>query len=53
MTALAALREPIDRFFEDVTVNDDDPAKREARLALLARFRNAVHQVADFSKIEG
>ena len=53
MTALAALRGPIDQFFEDVTVNDDDPAKREARLALLARFRNAVHQVADFSQIEG
>jgi len=53
MTALAALRAPIDQFFEDVTVNDDDEAKREARLALLARFRNAVHQVADFSKIEG
>jgi glycyl-tRNA synthetase beta chain len=53
MTALAALRGPIDQFFDDVTVNDDDPAKREARLALLARFRNAVHQVADFSQIEG
>ncbi|WP_373490658.1 DALR anticodon-binding domain-containing protein, partial [Parasphingorhabdus sp.] len=53
MTALAALRGPIDQFFEDVTVNDDDPAKREARLALLARFRDAVHQVADFSQIEG
>jgi len=53
MTALAALRGPIDQFFEDVTVNDDDEDKREARLALLARFRNAVHQVADFSQIEG
>ncbi|GAB5488714.1 MAG: glycine--tRNA ligase subunit beta [Parasphingorhabdus sp.] len=53
MTSLAALRAPIDQFFEDVTVNDDDPAKREARLALLGRFRSAVHQVADFSKIEG
>jgi glycyl-tRNA synthetase beta chain len=53
MTALAALRGPIDEFFEDVTVNDSDETKREARLALLARFRNAVHQVADFSKIEG
>ncbi|MEO9633918.1 MAG: glycine--tRNA ligase subunit beta [Parasphingorhabdus sp.] len=53
MTALAALRAPIDQFFEDVTVNDDDQDKREARLALLARFRDAVHQVADFSKIEG
>jgi len=53
MTSLAALRVPIDQFFEDVTVNDDDQDKREARLALLGRFRAAVHQVADFSKIEG
>ncbi len=53
MTALANLRAPIDQFFEDVTVNDSDADKREARLALLARFRAAVHQVADFSKIEG
>ncbi|WP_417611952.1 glycine--tRNA ligase subunit beta [Parasphingorhabdus sp.] len=53
MTALAALREPIDAFFEDVTVNDSDEDKRDARLALLARFRDAVHQVADFSRIEG
>ncbi len=53
MAALASLRGPIDRFFDDVTVNDPDPAKRDARLALLARVRNAVHSVADFSKIEG
>jgi len=53
MAALATLRAPIDRFFDDVTVNDLDPAKREARLALLARVRDAVHAVADFSKIEG
>ena len=39
--------------FEKVTVNDPDPAKRAARLNLLARVRDAVHQVADFSKIEG
>ena len=53
MAALATLRSPIDSFFEAVTVNDSDPAKREARLALLARVRDAVHSVADFSKIEG
>jgi glycyl-tRNA synthetase beta chain len=53
MAALASLRGPIDRFFDDVTVNDADPAKRAARLALLARVRDAVHSVADFSKIEG
>jgi len=34
-------------------VNDADADKRAARLDLLARFRGGVHQVADFSKIEG
>jgi glycyl-tRNA synthetase beta chain len=53
MAALASLRAPIDRFFDEVTVNDDDSAKRGARLDLLARFRAAVHEVADFSRIEG
>ena len=53
MAALASLRAPIDRFFEDVTVNDADPIKRAARLGLLERFRAAVHKVADFSRIEG
>ncbi|MFC3582113.1 glycine--tRNA ligase subunit beta [Sphingomonas hylomeconis] len=53
MAALATLRAPIDAFFEGVTVNDPEPAKRTARLALLARVRAAVHSVADFSKIEG
>ena len=53
MAALATLRAPIDAFFDQVTVNDADPAKRERRLQLLARVRDAVHTVADFSKIEG
>jgi len=53
MAALAMLRAPIDTFFESVIVNDPDPAKRTARLALLARVRGAVHGVADFSRIEG
>ena len=53
MAALATLRAPIDAFFEAVMVNDPDPAKRAFRLGLLARFRDAVTQVADFSKIEG
>ena len=53
MAALASLREPIDSFFDTVTVNDSDETKRAARLALLARMRAAVHNVADFSKIEG
>jgi glycyl-tRNA synthetase beta chain len=53
MAALASLRGPIDRFFEDVTVNDSDADKRTARLGLLFRVRDAVQAVADFSKIEG
>jgi glycyl-tRNA synthetase beta chain len=53
MKALAALRTPVDAFFDKVTVNDPDPVKREARLGLLARIRDAIHRVADFSRIEG
>ena len=53
MAALATLRAPIDAFFDTVTVNDADFVKRAARLALLARVRDAVHTVADFSRIEG
>jgi glycyl-tRNA synthetase beta chain len=53
MAALAALRKPIDDFFDHVTVNDPDSAKRERRLNLLMRFRDAVNGVADFSRIEG
>ena len=53
MDALASLRAPIDAFFDKVTVNADDAAVRARRLNLLARFRDAVNRVADFSKIEG
>jgi glycyl-tRNA synthetase beta chain len=53
MRALAALREPVDSFFEDVLVNDEDPAVRANRLALLARIHAATAQVADFSRIAG
>ena len=52
MAALARLRGPIDDFFDHVTVNDPDASARERRLNLLMRFRDAVHRVADFSKIE-
>jgi glycyl-tRNA synthetase beta chain len=53
MKVLASLRKPVDAFFDKVTVNDPDPVKRERRLNLLAQLRDAVHRVADFSKIEG
>ncbi len=53
MIALATLRQPVDEFFERVTVNVDDTALRENRLRLLSRIRATMNQVADFSQIEG
>ena len=53
MAALALLRQPIDAFFDKVTVNDPDGETRARRLNLLARFRDAVNGVADFERIEG
>lgn len=53
MRAIAKLRAPVDEFFEGVTVNDKDATFRENRLRLLNRIREAVAEVADFSKIEG
>jgi glycyl-tRNA synthetase beta chain len=53
MTALSSLRTPVDRFFEDVLVNSDDPAERDNRLALLMRVRAAMSRAADFALIQG
>jgi glycyl-tRNA synthetase beta chain len=53
MRALASLRAPVDAFFLDVTVNADDPALRLNRLRLLNELREAVHTVADLSRIAG
>ncbi len=53
MTALAALRAPLDAFFDKVTVNAPEPDLRRNRLCLLNRVRVAMDQIADFSKIEG
>ncbi len=53
MAALASLRTPLDAFFEDVTVNADEPALRTNRLAILQRFIAATARVADLSKLEG
>ncbi|MGG7516460.1 glycine--tRNA ligase subunit beta [Allorhizobium undicola] len=53
MQALSTLRAPVDRFFEDVLVNDEDAAIRANRLALLKAIREATGTVADFSRISG
>ena len=53
MAAMAGLRQPVDDFFDAVTVNADDAAQRGNRLRLLSRIRATMHMVADFSEIEG
>jgi glycyl-tRNA synthetase beta chain len=53
MRHMAALRVPVDAFFDSVKVNAPDPRIRENRLHLLAALRATVHQIGDFSKIEG
>jgi glycyl-tRNA synthetase beta chain len=53
MTAMATLRAPIDAFFTDVQVNDENPIIRRNRLNLLHRIRALCAGVADFSKLEG
>jgi glycyl-tRNA synthetase beta chain len=52
MAHLAALRAPVDAFFELTMVNDPVPSLRQNRLRLLSRLRRAMDQVADLSKIE-
>jgi len=51
MRALARLREPVDAFFEHVTVNADNKDLRLNRLRLLAELRRVMLGVADFGKI--
>jgi glycyl-tRNA synthetase beta chain len=51
LQALAALRAPVDAFFDSVMVNADDPALRANRLALLAQLHAAMNRVADLSKL--
>ncbi len=53
MSALALLRQPVDKFFDHVTVNCDDAMLRENRLKLLSQIVAAMNRIADFSKIEG
>jgi glycyl-tRNA synthetase beta chain len=53
MEALSKLRGPVDTFFNDVLVNDENAEIRANRLALLSAIRSATGTVADFSKISG
>ena len=51
LQTLAALREPVDAFFNDVMVNADDPALKANRLALLQSLHQAMNRVADLSRL--
>ena len=53
MTALAALRGPVDAFFTAVMVNSDVADERENRLKLLVQVRGVMNRVADFGQIAG
>lgn len=51
LQVLAALKTPVDAFFESVMVNAEDAALRNNRLGLLATLHHAMNQVADISKL--
>ncbi|MFJ5445894.1 glycine--tRNA ligase subunit beta [Methylobacillus methanolivorans] len=51
LKALAALKTPVDAFFDHVMVNAEDPALKANRLALLATLHQAMNQVADLSRL--
>jgi len=51
LQALAALKAPVDAFFDTVMVNADDPKIRVNRLGLLAILRSAMNRVADLSRL--
>lgn len=52
LETLAQLREPVDRFFDEVLVMDPDPRIRARRLNLLARLRNAFLRIADIGELQ-
>ena len=53
MEAIADLKEPVDAFFDQVTVNCENAALRQNRLYLLGKIRDSFKTVADFSLIKG
>ena len=53
MYQLSKLRAPVDAFFDKVLVNSTVDTERDNRLRLLAKVRDAMGQVADFSQVTG
>jgi glycyl-tRNA synthetase beta chain len=53
MHSLSKLREPVDHFFDKVTVNAENADLRLNRLRLLSELRRTMNGVADFDKVSG
>ena len=53
MKVLAGLRNPVDKFFDAVTVNADDPVTRQNRLHLLSQIGASMGEIAEFNQVEG
>ncbi|HEX7234219.1 MAG TPA: DALR anticodon-binding domain-containing protein, partial [Nitrosospira sp.] len=53
LQTLAALKTPVDDFFDNVMVNTENEARRSNRLALLAQLDRAMNRVADISRLAG
>jgi glycyl-tRNA synthetase beta chain len=53
LRALASLRDPVDRFFDDVLVMAEDPKVRANRLGLLSQALSLFYRIADISKLGG
>ena len=51
LKALAALKAPVDAFFDGVMVMSDDAALRDNRVALLAELQQTMNRIADISKL--
>jgi glycyl-tRNA synthetase beta chain len=51
LQALAALKAPVDQFFDTVMVNTEDAALRHNRLALLAQMQKTMNRIADISRL--
>ena len=51
LQTLAALRGPVDAFFDGVMVNADDPALKANRLGLLKQLHDSMNRVADLSRL--
>jgi len=51
LQTLAALREPVDAFFDKVMVNAEDPALRANRLGLLKQLYDAMNRVAELARL--